>query len=56
MAKHFKTFDTIKNDYLKTARELCYSESIIQRILDATSEIEMDRAMIQGRKEKFDEF
>lgn len=47
------SFKTNKKFCLRAAKELGYSAATIERIHEATSASELERAMVTGRHEKF---
>ncbi len=47
------SFKTNKKFCLRAAKELGYSAAIIERIHEATTPGELERAMVTGRHEKF---
>lgn len=42
-----------KRKAIVTARELCYPKHVITRLQSATTETEIERIMVQARKEWF---
>ena len=43
-----------RNDYIRVAKQLYYSDSIIERLMKAKTIHELDRIMVDGRHEKDD--
>lgn len=45
-----KDFKTIIKKYIDIAKDLCYDESVIEKLNNAKSEIELDNIMTSARK------
>jgi dimeric dUTPase (all-alpha-NTP-PPase superfamily) len=45
-----KNFKTIIKNYIDIAKDLCYNESIIEKLKNAKSEIELDNITTSARK------
>ena len=50
-----KTFNQIKKDRIKMARDLCYGPKVISKLELAENEEELTRIMRDARKEKINE-
>lgn len=50
--KPYISLKTAKRDYVRIARQLCYSGVIIEKIENATSENEIIRLMKEARENK----
>lgn len=46
-----KNFNTIIKHYIDIAKDLCYDESVIEKLKNAKSEIELDNIMTSARRE-----
>lgn len=50
--KPYTSLKTAKRDYIRMARQLCYSGRMIEKIQNATSENEIMRLMKEAREKK----
>jgi len=52
LGKPYSSIKVAKRDYIRIARQLCYSEVVIEKIKNATSENEILRHMRDAREYK----
>lgn len=50
--KPYASLKTAKRDYIRIAKQLCYSDEVIEKIKNATSENEIIRYMKEARENK----